>query len=253
MLSTIKFNKKNTKMIAHRGLSSFETENTLAAFIAAGNNSYFGIETDVHKTKDGKFIITHDDNMQRISGDDLIIEETDYETLRNCKLYAVKAGVQDGDATVLSNQKRADLVPPSLDEYIEICKKYSKVAVLEIKNLMEREDVEKIIDIINDHDFLDMTIFISFSIENLVFIKEKNPALACQFLTYKQEELDASMPTILKYKLDLDLHYNLISKELVQKTHERGAKINAWTPGNPKEGERLASINVDYITSNFLE
>ncbi len=253
MLSTIKFDKKNSKVIAHRGLSSFETENTVASFIAAGNHSYYGIETDVHKTKDGKFIITHDDDMKRISGDDLIVEETDYDTLRNCKLYAVKAGVQDGDATVLSNQKRADLIPPSLTEYIEICKKYSKVAVLEIKNLMERADVEQIVDIIGEMDYLDKTIFISFSIENLIYVKEKNANLVCQFLTYKQEELDEKMPTIIKYKMDLDLFYGLITEELVKETHDRGAEINAWTPGNPKEGERLASIGVDYITSNFLE
>jgi glycerophosphoryl diester phosphodiesterase len=253
MLTTINFDKKNAKMVAHRGLSSFETENTVAAFIAAGNHSYWGIETDVHKTKDGKFIITHDDNMKRISGDDYIVEETDFDTLRNCKLYAVKSGVQDGDATVLSDKKRADLVPPTLEEYIGICKKYSKFAVLEIKNLMEREDVEKIIDIIGEIGYLDKTVFISFSIDNLVFVKEKNADLVCQFLTYKQEVLDEKMPTVIKYNMDLDLFYGLIDKELVEKTHARGAKINAWTPGNPKEGERLASIGVDYITSNFLE
>jgi glycerophosphoryl diester phosphodiesterase len=118
---------------------------------------------------------------------------------------------------------------------------------------MEREDVEKIVDIIGEIGYLDKTVFISFSIDNLVFVKEKNADLVCQFLTYKQEVLDEKMPTVIKYNMDLDLFYGLIDKELVEKTHARGAKINAWTPGNPKEGERLASIGVDYITSNFLE
>ena len=49
------FNGK--KMIAHRGVSAMETENSNAAFVAAGNRTYWGIETDVHRTKDGKFII----------------------------------------------------------------------------------------------------------------------------------------------------------------------------------------------------
>ena len=34
----------NTKMIAHRGASCLECENTAAAFIAAGNRSYWGME-----------------------------------------------------------------------------------------------------------------------------------------------------------------------------------------------------------------
>ena len=253
MLETVKFNKQNTKMIAHRGLSGFETENTIASFIVAGNHSYWGIETDVHKTKDGKFIITHDDDMKRISGDDYVVEETDYETLKNCKLFEVLPGILDGDATILTNKKRSDLTPPSLDEYIRVCKKYSKVAVLEIKNAMEREDVEKIIDIIEENEYLDQTVFISFCIDNLCYALDYRPSCACQFLAYKKEVLKEKMPIAIKYKMDLDLFYGIIDKQLVDETHARGAKINAWTPASPIEGERLASIGVDYITSNILE
>ena len=47
-MDTLKLDKGSIKMIAHRGLSGIERENTAAAFVAAGNHSYFGIETDVH-------------------------------------------------------------------------------------------------------------------------------------------------------------------------------------------------------------
>ena len=50
-MDSIKLDTRTAKMIAHRGLSGIEKENTNAAFIAAGNRSYFGIETDVHKTR----------------------------------------------------------------------------------------------------------------------------------------------------------------------------------------------------------
>ena len=43
---TVLINAKQTKIIAHRGLSGIECENTIAAYIAAGNRNYFGIETD---------------------------------------------------------------------------------------------------------------------------------------------------------------------------------------------------------------
>ena len=39
-------NSPKPLMIAHRGVSGLELENTCAAFVAAGNRSYFGIETD---------------------------------------------------------------------------------------------------------------------------------------------------------------------------------------------------------------
>ena len=40
------------KMIAHRGYSKYELENTKEAFLAAANRSYFGIETDITLLKD---------------------------------------------------------------------------------------------------------------------------------------------------------------------------------------------------------
>ena len=66
-MDTIKLNVKAVKMVAHRGLSGLERENTCPAFVAAANRSYFGIETDVHKTADGKFVIIHDETTERVS------------------------------------------------------------------------------------------------------------------------------------------------------------------------------------------
>ena len=81
-MNTVKIQKQNVKMIAHRGLSGIEQENTNVAFIAAGNRSYFGIETDVRKTADGQFVILHDDHTERVGTDVLYPEKTTFETLR---------------------------------------------------------------------------------------------------------------------------------------------------------------------------
>ena len=56
-METLKIEKNNVKMIAHRGLSGLEKENTAVAFVAAGNKSFYGIETDIHLTKDNVFVV----------------------------------------------------------------------------------------------------------------------------------------------------------------------------------------------------
>lgn len=66
-MDTIRINSGSTKIIAHRGLSGIERENTCPAFVAAGNRSYFGIETDVHITNEGKFVIIHDETTEKVS------------------------------------------------------------------------------------------------------------------------------------------------------------------------------------------
>lgn len=129
-MDTIKINSKQAKIIAHRGLSGIECENTCPAFVAAGNRSYFGIETDVHKSKDGKFVIIHDETTQRVSlqQSNINVEESNYSSVSSLIL-------PDLDKTTI----RQDIRIPLLDEYIKICKKYNKICVLELKNHFEKK------------------------------------------------------------------------------------------------------------------
>ena len=75
------------RVIAHRGLSGLETENTNAAFVAAANRSYYGIETDIHKTADGRFVVIHDADLQRVAGVDIKVEEAALSALQQIILF----------------------------------------------------------------------------------------------------------------------------------------------------------------------
>ena len=85
-MDTVKFEKKNVKIIAHRGLSGIETENTNAAFIAAANRSYFGIETDIRVTWDGRFAVSHDATLERVGGLDVSICDRKLDELSELRL-----------------------------------------------------------------------------------------------------------------------------------------------------------------------
>ncbi len=239
-MNTVKFDSKNTKVVAHRGLSGIEKENTNAAFIAAGNRSYFGIETDVHRTLDGKFVCFHDDTTGRVAIDNMTIEETTFDTLRKL-LLTDRDGIRG----------REDLKIPTLKEYIATCKRYEKIAVLELKNEFEKEDIAKICDEINELGYLENVIFISFAFNNLVKLREIYPKQKVQFLTsvYFNE-----LPSLLKkHKFDLDILYSELTEERIKLLHDNGIEINCWTCDDKQWGEKLANWGIDYITSNILE
>ena len=160
-MDTVKFSKKDVKVIAHRGLSGIETENTNSAFVAAGNRSYWGIETDVHKTTDGVYVVFHDDNTGRMTNKDMIVEEVTYKEL--CELTLNDTNGKQG---------RRDLIIPLLDDYISICKKYNKHAVLELKNSFVYEDIQEIVETIESYEYLAYTTFISFDIKHLTSTKK---------------------------------------------------------------------------------
>ena len=62
--------------IAHRGYKANYPENTMGAFRAAADVGTHAIETDVHLTKDGVVVLSHDADLKRCFGkDDKIIEQ----------------------------------------------------------------------------------------------------------------------------------------------------------------------------------
>src|ERR1700693_3186660 len=52
-------------VIAHRGASGHTPENTLAAFERAVELGAGFIETDIHLTRDARFVAIHDDTLER--------------------------------------------------------------------------------------------------------------------------------------------------------------------------------------------
>lgn len=241
-MNTIRIQKKQTQLIAHRGLSGLEAENTLCAFVAAGNRSYFGVETDVHVTADGQFILIHDNSTERVAGEEQIyaVEQTDFATLRGVTLLDrdQKAG-------------RVDLRLPSLDEYIDYCKKYEKICVLEFKNRMKKADIGRIAEHFRAAEYLDRVIFISFCLENLIDLRETCPNHPVQYLV---RELGEDVFEVANAnRMDIDTDWKSVTKEWVDRLHRAGLKLNAYTINDPEVAERFADWGMDYITTNILE
>lgn len=242
MNNTIKLeNKGNTLVIAHRGLCGLEPENTHAAYIAAANRSYYGIESDAHKTADGKYVMMHDANTLRMSGDDIEIGKATYETLRNLRLKQ-KDGVRG----------RTDLRIPSLEEYLGICKYYGKKAILELKDNFTAEDVNEICCMVEAFEYMDETIFISFKLNNLILVKERNPQQSAQYLVENPID-DGFIQEMADKGLGIDARQDLFTEEILQKCRAKGVQTNAWTVNNPDMARKLMDWGIDFITTNILE
>ncbi len=239
-MNTIKFDNKNTLTVAHRGVSGLERENTAAAFIAAGNRSYFGVETDIWRTSDGRFVVNHDGHANRVGGVNVVMEQAPMELLQEVVLY-------DMDGT----KDRFDLRLPTVENYITICKRYEKVCVLELKSQFTPEEMQTLIELIEKYDYLENVIFISFHYANLEYVRAVKPHQPCQYLT--GDNSDAMIAKLVADKMDIDIVHTALTEERVKAMHAAGLKVNCWTVDDPARGEELASWGVDYITSNILE
>ncbi len=240
-MDTVKLTHKGvTRMIAHRGASALERENTNAAFLAAANRSYWGIETDVHRTADRQFVLIHDGDTGRVSSINLPVEESTLADLRAIRLY---------DTHGLGT--RGDLVIPTVEEYAAICRDYGKIAVLELKSNFTPDEIAAIIDILRAQDALDQVIFISFHLENLLILRNLLPDHPVQFLSGQMNE--EIFDLLIAHHMDLDVHHAALTAQWIDRCHAAGIAVNAWTVDDPAIAERLISWGIDYITSNCCE
>ena len=241
-MDTIHVEHGSTRMVAHRGVSGLECENTNAAFVAAGNRSYYGIETDVHVTADGHFVVIHDDRTGKVSDVDICVEESTWEDLSKVRLYSRGRKV---------SPTRRDLVIPDLADYIRICQAYGKIPVLELKNRIQTEEIRRMVELIREIGYLEETLFISFDWDNMVDLRQMLPNQKLQFLT---SHWDEGLPDRLREnRLDLDIYYKALTEERVAQLHDLGIEVNVWTCDDPAAAEELIRWGVDYITSNILE
>jgi glycerophosphoryl diester phosphodiesterase len=239
-MNTVKIDKYFRGMVAHRGLSAIETENTIPAFIAAANRSYFGIECDVHASKDGKIIVTHDDTLLRLGMLNLYIPSFKYDEIRKFTLIDRKTGNLSEYISI-----------PLLEDYLMICKNYQKHAFIELKQNMTNEHIDKVIQLVFDHHYHDHVSIITFQEKYITYIKKRYPQIDLYLLT---DELNEHVIEFCeKYVVHLDIRYDLIDEATIKRLHLIGLKVAVWTVDDKDIAERLIKLGVDYITSNILE
>jgi len=111
---------------AHRGYSDMYPENTIDAFEGAALAGAGFIETDIHVTKDGEIVCMHDKYLANMT--DAPVEAE----ISNMTLEEIRA-LQINNGNCLENLVHKQV--PTLMEYLQICRRYGIVAVIEMKSL----------------------------------------------------------------------------------------------------------------------
>ena len=272
---------ESTKFIAHRGLSSEAPENTLRAFELAGQAGFWGAETDIRKTSDGRFILLHDATFQRMCGVNMKPEDMTFDEIRQLKITA-------GNNYALYKDDMLATTVPSLEEYLQCCLKYNMVPVIEIKMSYSRdgsgdqpdpgqadEDGDQISEghlvdgqILQDMEVEDMQnlyqitrgimgvrpyIFIDF---DHITLMKMNEVLKLEYrsniaLQYISRTYDSETRTICEENgFEYDLKYQGVTQTGINQIRKNGGKVNLWTVDNRDKAEDYILNGIDYITTN---
>ena len=137
----------------HRGLAKNKLkENTLSAFKYSFKKGY-GIETDIHCTKDNKIICFHDFNLKNKFKANKRIKDTNYNEIKKISLKF--------------NSK-----VPLLEELLKI-KRNKLPLMIEIKPILSKKNLISLLDKIKDLKNFSLTSFHEKNLINLSKLKKK--------------------------------------------------------------------------------
>ena len=237
-------------LIAHRGESADAPENTLAAFRLAWERGVPAIELDVHLTRDGALICSHDADLKRTAGSPLVIAESNLETLQALDVGRWKALRWAGERMPTLEEALAT-IPDGRRCFIEV-----KIGPEAVPALVEavRSSGKKPAQLA----------IISFQAETIAEAKRWLPDLDAYFLaSFKQDkttgawtptadQLIAQAREIGADGLDLAAK-GPIDGEFVRRVEAAGFPVYVWTVDDPAEARRLIEAGVSGITTNRAE
>jgi len=239
-MKTIKIDKYFKGMIAHRGLSGIETENTVFSYLAAANHSYDGISCDLLISKDGKLILSAETSLLKFGLLNLDIQSFDYEEL-------IKYSLVDRKTENLNKF----LYIPLFKDFLSICKSYEKKAIINIHEDLNHVVIDKMIREIDDASDLNHCLFISSNKKQIEYMLK---SISANQIYYKQPNLDlVHYDFCNKHKVNVYLDRRFLEKEYIKKCHLIGLKMMAGVINDKDLAEKIIKLDVDYIFTNILE
>lgn len=230
---------KNPRLFSHRGFTPVAPENSLASFTAAGRLGYWGIETDIRKSKDGVLVCCHDAMLTRMFGVPLKVEETDWAELR-------RQTFQKGNG--LDKWPLELLRIPTFDEYLDICQRFHCVPFLETKG----EVVADVIKRLEERKIINETVFSSIIIDHIREARRLNKEIFIHHIF--------STPELMEELAELgnsSLSYNYPNPwdapvELLEETHRRGVRYCLRAGDKLPNIKKMVELKVDYIPTNCI-
>lgn len=242
VVSSVNVATNDTELVAHRGFRALAPENTLPAFEEAGKNGFSAAECDVYMTKDGVWVVQHDPNTFRMMNTTRSIEKS---TLKDLQKYKTDNGN--------NVDKYEDLKICTLDEYLDACKKYHMLAVIEIKGKNNTEHYDKIVDSVKAHGVSAM--YISFNADNLVKMRKLTDAPMMYLVNKMTDESISTAKSIENCGIDFDASKEKNFEndaEIIKKAKAEGLTLGAWTVDDLETMQRAVDYGVEYITTDCI-
>lgn len=223
---------EHLEVIAHRGLVSQGVENSLEALEGAANAGADYAEMDIILSKDQQFIVSHDDNLKRLTGKAITISQSDAKDVIGLKTS--------------QNGHQSQIV--SFEDYVAKAKQLGINLLVELKPTgsepanYEQLFVAKMKELGVEKTYLTM----SANLKTIERVEQLDPTIKTGYT------ISLQMGNFTSQKVDFyaieDFSYN---EFLARTAHKNGKKIYVWTINSTDDIEKYVETSTDGIITDY--
>jgi glycerophosphoryl diester phosphodiesterase len=233
-------------VVAHRGASAREAENTIPAFEAAIADGADVVEFDVRMTADDVAIVMHDPDVSRTTDGSGLVRD-----LHLIEIKRLRIATADGGETEV----------PTLDEALA-CLSGRAAADIEIKNIPGEPDfdgsqelaVEATLRALEAIGFTGLALVSSFNPLSIARSRELSPDVSTGLLTTGDVEarvaLGFSHAQGHGWVLPFTASVLAAGPSFAGEAHELGMRLGTWITDDPILAVELMHVGVDAVATN---
>ena len=225
---------------AHRGASKYYPENTILSIREGIKTGATGLEIDVHKSKDNKLVVIHDEDIERTFIGKGLVKDYTLKELKGFK--CINKNFEDN----------LECRIPTLEEVLELVKASRVILNIELKtDEIHYEGIEKdVIDLVNKYELKNRVILSSFNHESIKISREIDSEFKTGLLYYQP------IKDVVNYAKDFGANaihpdIRLVSEELIKEAKENNIDVNIYTVNTPILMRKLISAGVSGVFTDY--
>ncbi|MBD7913624.1 glycerophosphodiester phosphodiesterase [Clostridium sp. Sa3CUN1] len=226
---------------AHRGASNDYPENTILSLKEGIKSGANGLEIDVHKSKDNKLVVIHDEDVERTFIGRGLVKDFTLKELKELK----------SRKKLFRDNKECHI--PTLEEVLDLIKDKDILLNIELKtDVIRYEGIEEdVVNLIKKYKIQDKIILSSFNHESIKKVK-----LISNIKTGMLYE--KPIENVAEYAKALGVEYihpdlRLVNEELIKEAHKNNLKVNIFTVNNPIYMRMCIANKVDGVFTDYPE
>jgi glycerophosphoryl diester phosphodiesterase len=236
-------------LYAHRGASGELPENTLPAFRRALSVGATALETDVHLTRDGHVVVSHDADGERTAGVRRAIRDATLAEVRGWDVARTFRSAHPGTPAQA-------FVMPTLDELL------AELPPVALNVDIKRHDAwaaRAVVDVVRRHRAEDRVCLASFDSRTLRVVRALGYEGATSLGAAEVMRLVALPERVLRVLPKTGTAVQIPPRQgfirldgpgFIAKVHALGLLLHYWTIDDPAEAERLVRAGADGIMTN---